>query len=303
MRTVVIWPRASAQSGMLHYVVPLIIVVLFGLGGVAWYVSSHADSLTAATDSGDSVADVESPDSGGGRVPDAQTQLCGARSWKWVDNGWYVLYNDVYNSSDSECITNANDGANFKVVKSTTPDYAWNAYPNLFNGCWYNVCSQQGPLPEPVSKVKSLTEILTTNYDNVKGVGNDADDFWFSTGLVGDHHPNGAELMIWANWHGVPTPSSAQLVNISGRRWWITEHRTTQNGVSWNYIQLRAYNPGQNDLARIPILPIIQYAEGRGWISKSWYATSFNAGYEIVQNGVGNQTTTYRLDFNGIIGD
>lgn len=274
---------------------PLAFLLVFAVFGVGLYVASHAATPDPAVAGTAAVSDA-TPDASGNRVPNAQTKLCAPRSWKWVDGGLYVLYNDVFNSKDVQCITNNKDESNFKIVKSTTPQYAWSAFPDIFNGCWYNVCSQKGPLPEPLSKLHSLTETLYTKYPHGKQVGDDADDFWFSKGLVGDSHPNGAELMIWSDWH-YPSYPGAKLIKINGRRWWLGEYRTTQNGVSWNYIQLRAYHPGPNRLVNLPIVPIIKYCERQGWIKKSWYATSFNAGDEVVKGGVGVETYAYRLTF------
>jgi hypothetical protein len=229
---------------------------------------------------------------GGHRVPDLQTTLTN-HQWKWVDGNQYVLYDDVFGPGDVQNLYNRDDQTNFTITKSTTPEFAWNAYPSLFMGCFYGVCSKGAPLPEQVRDIHSLSEILVTRPK--LGVGNDADDFWFNKKGVSGGQPDGAEFMIWINHPGEPGDEHYRTVRLDGTYWRIAEAHVHKFGTSWNYIQV--VDTTHHNYLLVNLIPFLHYCEARGWIHRNWTAQSFNAGYEVVKGGAGTTTKWYRLRF------
>ena len=279
-----------------------------------------------------------------GIVPDRQSKICGHEAWKYVDDGEMILRNDTFADTaratrrnpqgvgDTECLYNRNDGGNFTITKSRQIKYTWNAYPSLYDGCWYSVCSKGTLLPMRVSDIHRLTMDLWTRYP-ASTVGNDATDWWFSTSMKRARaglHPNAAELMMWFDWSprlGGPVPGQANYRNprvpdyyrtIGGVLWWIWTYRTTQQTpggtTSWQYIQARRIgvwhrrggrtylrNPRHPSLTNFNVMPLLDYCIRHGWISRSDVATSWPAGNEIVRGGVGIRLLRYTQMINGVL--
>jgi Glycosyl hydrolase family 12 len=236
----------------------------------------------------------------GHRVPDAQPRICGAGQWKWVDHFRYVLYNDVFGPSDQQCLYNHVDGSNFRITSSTTPEYAWNAYPALFSGCEYGVCSKGTPLPEHLSSIKSATATIYSRFA-ASQLGNDATDFWFSTfnpRKQTSRHPNGAELMIWLKWRAVPR-HGGYVVRFGNYRWYFEHWRTCQDGTCWNYEQFRWLgHHNEPSVTRLDLMPFLNYSRQLGLMRRSWWADAFATGYEVVQHGAGSHVSLYSLNIS-----
>jgi hypothetical protein len=237
-----------------------------------------------------------------GQVPVQDHEMCMPGAWKFVSGYSMILRNGVFGPGDHQCITNTGDGANFTVKVSSTPVFNWQAFPSLQYGCWEKLCtvrSPADPLPEPVSSLTRLTERLSGIYPDDGQAGNLADDYWFSSTIhvATTSHPDVAELMVWADWHNVSRDTYGRRMRIGHRTWWVAEYRTTQAGVSWDYIQIAAYRPRPSALAFTNLMPIIRYCETRGWLAPGDIASGFEAGNEMVHGGAGDQITDYRLTF------
>jgi hypothetical protein len=229
-----------------------------------------------------------------------RTKLCSVDDYKWTGlHGKYVLYNDVLNSDDRQCITNIRSQPNFRIANSTTPQFAWNGYPNLFIGCHYRICSKSGGVPVEVSSLTKLKMTLWTRMPN--GLGDDATDFWFTKHkpFKTSGHPRGAEMMLWLTWHGVPLHDCRKVPRFDHWRWCVEEWRTflrAKPAVTWNYIQFRWLGHHRHSsISHLNLLPFIHYAELRGWIHRWWWASSFNAGFEIIKGGVGDRILKYQI--------
>jgi hypothetical protein len=230
------------------------------------------------------------------QAPAGATKLCGNREWERVSGGQEILYDDVFDASRTRlCISDRDHGSGFVISSSRTPRFAWQAYPNLFTGCWYTVCSA-GPLPAEVSRIRSASLTLYTRYP--AGSGSDATDFWFNKTRPGDQrrHPNGLELMLWGAWRGVPTGGVVAYPVIDHLRWMVESWRAGQGGVHWRYVQMRRLGyhrwPSVSDL---DLLPILHFCEARGWLMPWWWAASMHAGFEVVRGGRGDRILRYSL--------
>jgi hypothetical protein len=237
-----------------------------------------------------------SPD--GHRVPDLTPVLCAPGAWKWADGGYQVLRNSVFGAGDQQCVSDPGDGPGFTVTRSTTPVYDWDGYGWLYEGCWYDVCSQKGPLPAPVAAIRSARLDLDASYPADGQAGNVAADDWFSRTDTGDVHPDQMELMIWAAWDNVPL-TNAQLVSIGGRWWWLEDWPVHRYGTSWEYVQLRAVADQPGDLADVNMLPVLAFCERHGWISARSWAMTLGAGFELEHKGAGDTVLRYTALVNG----
>jgi hypothetical protein len=231
-----------------------------------------------------------------------RTRLCQVDGWKWAGSGQFILYNDVLEQTDHECVSNVGDKANFRIAKSTTPQDAWNAYPNLFAGCEYGNCSKTSPVPVQLDHLTHLSMTLYSRFWH--GIGDDATDFWFTKKYPfrSKVHPNGAELMIWLAWRGVPKRNCEPMPHIDGWHWCVEDWRTflpNDPSVSWNYIQIRWRGRHRHpSVTQLNILPLIHYAEHLGLIKHWWWASSFDAGFELIHGGVGDGILKYSLEIH-----
>ncbi len=216
--------------------------------------------------------------------------LCGSREWEWLPSG-LVAYNDVFAGRYSECISLRRSG--FKIVRART-GWEWGAFPDVFIGCEYNVCSRS-PLPQrPIGDFTDLTMTLYTRFDAI--VGDDATDWWFDRARPGRSlsHPNGAEIMVWLAWRAVPM-RHGYVVRLDGWSWYVEHWRPRADHTSWQYIQLRWLGSHPHPSIRLNMLPILRYLEQRRWLRPSWYPSSLDAGFEVVHGGVGDRIIKYAV--------
>jgi hypothetical protein len=235
----------------------------------------------------------------GHRVSDVTSILCGDNQWKWAEHGLMVVRNDVFEPG-VQCLYNAGDGPNLFVTRDTTPKFAWNAYPEIYQGCFYGVCSQTGGLPVRVSRIRRLRMTLWTRYP-AHAIGNDSTDWWFDkTNAAGQmRHPNGAELMIWLHQNGYPA-TGMRRVKIAGKHYLFRSWIARQGRVRWNYIQLRpAWHSRHPSLTNWDMAALIHWCERHRLISRSWYLTTAAAGAEIVKHGAGFRILKYSLHLTG----
>ncbi len=231
-----------------------------------------------------------------------RTRICQVDAWKWTGRGQYILYNDVLELSDHECVSNVGDQANFRIESSTTPQFAWNAYPNLFAGCQYGNCSRSSPVPLQIDHLTHLSMTLYTRFWH--GIGDDATDFWFTkkNPYRSRYHPNGAELMIWLAWRDVPKHGCKPMPHIDHWQWCIETWRASLPNdpkVQWNYIQFRWRGRHRHpSVTQLNILPFIHYAEQLGLMNHTWWASSLDAGFEVITGGVGDGILKYSLDIH-----
>lgn len=228
------------------------------------------------------------------QVPPGTAVLCQPRSWKYVDGGRYVLYDDVFAGSGATvCIRNRGDAANYAITTDTGP-YGWDAYPDLFEGCQYTVCSQHSALPAQVAALTSAVLTLRTGFPH--GFGSDATDFWLWKTSPGDSpgHPDGAEIMLWLAWRGEP-PYGGSVVTIDGARWYAEHWLARADGTAWTYIQIRRLAGGPPSVTGLNLLPVFRFCETQGWISASWWVSSLDAGDEVVTGDDGDADLDYSL--------
>jgi len=223
------------------------------------------------------------------RVRRDATLICQRFGWKDLAGG-LVLRNDDF--ADHECVHNDNDGPNFRVRRSTAasagPENG--AWPDIFAGCSYGVCSPGTVLPRRWTRLRpriSLTVRIVPAGRWDAGL-----DIWFGKTPATSGQATGAEMMIWLAQRGV-AGRGCQPAVLAGHRWcyqhWVTGH----DGRHWNYILFR-HATTISGVRRLSLRPFFDRAARLGLLSRSDYLWSVQAGEEIWDdgNGLGIRTAT-----------
>jgi hypothetical protein len=252
--------------------------------------------MTVATVSAAVMAVVVSVSAAQAKAPEAHTStLC--KSYEHIvvqrRSEHYVVRNDNFGHF-SECLANRNGSPNFAVVTSGARGGPIEpvAFPNIFVGCSWGICSPRTHLPLRVAKIKSL---LTTWHTKAKAKGTwgAGYDIWFDRSPVTSGQSGGAELMIWLSSRGVSN-NTGPVVKVNGQKWRLEHWVTHGHGKKWNYIQFRRVKP-TDKVTKLDVRKFIATAQRRGLIHGSWWLTSVEAGFEIWRGGVGLRTTQFAV--------
>jgi Glycosyl hydrolase family 12 len=215
--------------------------------------------------------------------------------WKNVRPHGKVGYN-VYNddgAGDSTCLFN--DGnAGFIITRSVTHD-AWGSYPDVSQGWQWGVSAAHAPV-YPV-QVRDAGMPVTSIYtrQTYRGIYNTAYDIWFSKTAQRTGQDNGAEVMIWLTHPGVSLFGGEwPVVRIEGVRFYLMQWRAFHNNTYWNYMAFVAVSP-RSYFRNLWLDPFFRYAEHIGKLSKNWWLTSIDAGFELVSGGRGLAVENYSL--------
>jgi Glycosyl hydrolase family 12 len=207
----------------------------------------------------------------------------------------YAIRDAYWLGQRPQCISNRGQYSNFQVVQRPGYDPAGRvvAYPDIFRGCIWNICTPAAALPRPVSTV-GRPEATWHTSEHAAGTWNAAFDIWFGKKRMVTGQANGAELMIWLNEHGgcCALQPGAPRVWVAGS-WWLLSHWTAQhNGVSWNYIQFRRVHRTWQ-VNNLRLYPFIRRVEHLGLVRSSWWLENIEAGFELWSGGQGLATTEY----------
>ena len=226
------------------------------------------------------------------------TKLCHSQTAS-VSRGAYTVDNNEWNSSAPECIT-TNGKPEFRVANSSIAngnDGAPGGYPDIYKGCFYSSCTSGSGLPIEVSTIRAGT--VTTDWRTAQPGGgniyNAAYDIWFNRSRsTGGGLANGLELMIWINHHGPKHPYGSEVasnVSIGGRSYDVYYGaRTNSYGTVTYEMTSRARSVSNLDLR-----PLAANAVSRGYLSKSWYLITVQAGFEVWQGGTGLATKSFSV--------
>jgi len=203
----------------------------------------------------------------------------------------FVVRNDDFGGLP-ECLSNVNDWSNFKVrtSKADAGGAESMAYPNIFRGCSWGLCSPRSGLPARAGRLQKLSTSWYTTL-HASGRWAAAYDIWFDRKNQITGQNNGAELMIWLNTRGFPA-DRAPIVRVDHTRWRVQRWVVIRGGKRWNYIQFRRVHP-TNHVHRLGLVPFIRVCQRYGWIRPSWWLTSVEAGFEIWRGGAGLATTRF----------
>jgi hypothetical protein len=205
-----------------------------------------------------------------------------------------VVRNDSYGGAGL-CLTNVNRWANFAVLWSTArhagPEPV--AFPNIFYGCSWGVCSPGTSLPRRLSRLGNpVTSWYTAG--NPAGRWDVAYDIWFARKRRTSGQDLGAEIMLWLRTRGLGRPAAADSLVIDRRRWhleyWITTNPAT--GDRWPLIIFQMIHP-RGYVRHLALMPFFRQAENLGLLHRSWWLTAIEAGFEVWRGGAGLRTTSF----------
>jgi Glycosyl hydrolase family 12 len=204
-----------------------------------------------------------------------------------------VVRNDSYGGR-RECLANVNRWANFAVA-SSTPHRAGRepvAFPDIFYGCSWGVCSPGTQLPRRVSRLQNpVTSWYTAGHPS--GRWDAAYDIWFARRRSTDGQDHGAEVMLWLRTRGLGQPAGKGIL-IDHRRWQL-EHWITTNpasGERWPLIIFRMVR-SRGYVKRLALMPFFHRVEAMGLLHRSYWLTAVEAGFEVWKGGAGLRTTSF----------
>jgi len=205
----------------------------------------------------------------------------------------YVVRNDNYGHA-RECISSGDGRPGFVVVRSGARIGQAEpvAYPDIFFGCSWGVCSPRSGLPRRADRVRSLVTSWSTQL-RAAGQWSAGYDLWFDRTPSVSGQSTGAELMIWLNSRGFP-PNQWPVVVIDHQRWHLAHWVTRHQGKRWAYVQFRSV-AGRTRVRNLNVKPFILAAERAGLIRPTWWLVTVEAGFEIWRGGVGLRTTRFAV--------
>jgi hypothetical protein len=217
--------------------------------------------------------------------------------------GTYIVQNNEYDSSASECVT-TDGGADFAVANSSignSTSGSPGAYPSIYQGCHWGNCSSGGLSATPV-QVSSLTAgKVTTSWSTTQpGGSSDYDvayDIWFNQTPTTTGQPNGSELMVWLNHNGPVQPFGSEVasnVSLGGHTYNVWEGAQS----SWDTITYDMTSPATS-VSNLDVGTLAQDMVSRGYTKSSWYLIDVEAGFELWQGGAGLQTSSFSVSLNG----
>jgi endoglucanase len=215
----------------------------------------------------------------------ADTQICSQFGSTAIQGGRYIVQNNVWGDSTTQCINVTNTGFTVtSAVHNLPQNGAPGAYPSVYAGCHYANCSSGSGLPLAVSDSRfgTISTSVTMSYPNNGSVYDASYDIWFDPTPRTDGQNTGAELMVWLNHTGSVHAAGSQVgtVNIGGANWdvWF-------GNFGWNIVSYVRQSPTSS----ISFNPSSFYRDmvNRGYAQNSWYITSVQAGFEPWVNGTG----------------
>jgi hypothetical protein len=166
------------------------------------------------------------------------------------------------------------------------------AFPYIFLGCSWGLCTPGSGLP---ARVSALHDPQTTWNVSLQagGIWDATYDIWFNKTPITTGQATGGELMIWMNSHGQPAVARhTPIVWEDNARWYLQSWITQHAGIKWRLIQFRLVQPVSR-FTNLQLGAFINQAERKHWIRSSSWMLNVDAGFEIWHNGNGLATTWF----------
>jgi hypothetical protein len=233
----------------------------------------------------------------------ATTSLCQEQTAS-VSGGTYIVQNNEFDSSASECLS-TDGNADFSVANSSIAN-ATNgepgAYPSIYQGCHWGNCSSGGLTSSPIQVSSLTTGKVTTSWSTTQpgGSGNAYDvayDIWVNQTPTTSGQPNGTEIMVWLNHNGSVQPFGSEVasnVSLGGHTyniWYGTQS-------SWDTVTYDMTS-GSTSVSNLDVGTLAQDSVSRGYTKSSWYLIDIEAGFELWQGGAGLATNSFSVSTNG----
>jgi hypothetical protein len=219
------------------------------------------------------------------RPGDPGTTICEKFGSTRVQDGRYIVQNNVWGADIQQCISVAGTGFAITSGQHNKPtNGAPGAYPSIYLGCHYGNCTTNSGLPAMRSSLSAVDS--SVQFRTAPGQWNAAYDLWFDPAAKTDGQNNGAEIMVWVNHQGAPQPVGAKqaTASIGGATWDVWFGRINDNG-GWNVISYVRQPTATSWSGNL--LAFADDAASRGHVQRSWYLTSVQFGFEPWEGGPG----------------
>jgi hypothetical protein len=238
--------------------------------------------------------------SGGGLVAHAgraaaDATLCDQYASTTIQGGSYIVQNNRWGTSSTQCLSVSDTGFRITQEDGANPTTgAPTAYPSVYWGCHYSVCT---PGFTPIQASSGAFSGVSTSVSMSYPPGGNWDaayDIWFDPTARTDGQDTGAEIMVWLNHSGPPQPVGSKVgtVNLAGGTWDVWE-----GNIGWNVISyVRTSGTGS---VSFPVNTFFTDAVSRGYAQASWYLTSIQAGFEPWSGGTGLAVNSFSVTRNG----
>lgn len=251
--------------------------------------------LLAGVLSGGTAAAATRPAAGPAGSARRVVTICRQHHWRMVTGARgkrYVIENGNF-AGRAECIANTGLRPNFTITRSGADraNEGVVAYPFALYGCSWRLCTPRSGLPARLSRVRHASASWSFG-TRAPGQWNAAFDVWFGRHRSAiNGQAGGAELMIWLNARGNP-PGPSEIIRVDGRRWHFHHWVAANDGIRWNYVQLRAVRPVTR-VRNLRLLPVIHRVQRMGLIRSRWWLLNIESGFEIWRGGRGLRTTDF----------
>ncbi len=162
------------------------------------------------------------------------------------------------------------------------------SYPSIYWGCHYADCTTGfSPVQASSGTFGSVRTSVAMTYPT-SGEWDASYDLWFDPTPRTDGQNTGAEVMVWLNHAGRPQPVGSKVgtVTLAGATWDVWYGNT-----GWNVVSYVRQTPTSS--ADFAVSTFFDDALARGWVQRSWYLTSIQAGFEPWTGGAGLAVTSF----------
>ncbi len=227
----------------------------------------------------------------------ADTQICSQYGSTTIQGGKYVVQNNVWGDSTTQCINVTNTGFTVtSAVHNLPQNGAPAAYPSVYAGCHYANCTSGSGLPLRVSDSRfgTISTSVSMSYPNNGSVYDASYDIWFDPTARTDGQNTGAELMVWLNHTGSVHAAGSQVgtVSIAGATWEVW-----YGNYGWNVVSY--VRQGAVSSINFSVASFYSDMVNRGYAQNSWYVTSVQAGFEPWVNGTGLAVNNFSYSIGG----
>ena len=227
----------------------------------------------------------------------ADTQICSQYGSTPIQGGKYIVQNNVWGDSTTQCINVTDTGfAVTSAVHNLPQNGAPAAYPSIYAGCHYGNCSSGSGLPLPVSDSRfgTVSTSVSMSYPSNGSVYDASYDIWFDPTARTDGQNTGAELMVWLNHTGSVHAAGSPVgtVSIAGATWDVW-----YDNYGWNVVSYVRQSPISS--IGFNVSSFYRDMVNRGYAQNSWYLTSVQAGFEPWVNGTGLAVNNFSYSIGG----
>jgi Glycosyl hydrolase family 12/Cellulose binding domain len=226
----------------------------------------------------------------------ADTQICAQFGSTSIGGGRYIVQNNRWGTSATQCINVTSTGFNVTQADgSNATNGAPKSYPSVYYGCHFGNCSSGTilPLQATASAFSRISTSVSNTYPST-GTFDAAYDIWFDPTARTNGQNTGAEIMVWLNHQGPiqPVGSLKGTANLNGATWNVWEGNTGWNVVSY-------VRQSTTTSASFSVASFFNDAVSRGFAQTSWFLTSIQSGFEPWVSGVGLGVNSFSVTTPG----